>query len=39
MSTHLLIAESSSATIFCSHSGPTMPRITLDLLMEYYLAR
>jgi len=34
-STHLLSAESNSATICCSHSWPTTPNRTLDLLIEY----
>ena len=34
-SIHLFSAESSSATICCSHCCPTNPRSALDLLIEY----
>ena len=34
-SIHLLSAESSSATMCCSHCWPTNPRSALDLLIEY----
>jgi hypothetical protein len=35
-SLHSFSAEFSSAMMFCSHSWPTNPRETLDLLIEYY---
>ena len=34
-SIHLLSAESSSATMCCSHCWPTNPRSAFDLLIEY----